>query len=403
MPDRRHALVIGAGPVGLVAALALDAAGVSPLVIEAEPEDRLRPGSRATFIARQNLDLLDEVVPGLREEIASRGLQWTKTKTYFRRRLVHTMTFRPAPPGKRSANIAQKDTEQILLRIAREKGIPFQWGSPVRKVKTSADGVLVELESGDVFEAEYAIGADGARSTTRKQLGIEMEGEVDDLPFIIVDAAAKPDGSTGTNPAEFHYESPELDGRNVLWAPFTGGLRIDLQCKQGDDAEYMGTPEGAREWMNKILDPWYGDNIAWISTYRFFQLVAKSFTDENHRVMLVGEAAHLFSPFGGRGLNSGIVDAVHSARAIARALAAPSRADAERAIADVAEDRRLAAQFNRDSAVSTLRVMQASTASMRIKRRLAAGLSGCVPRLGLWLAQTPLGPTGGRPGAESIF
>lgn len=403
MTDRPQALVIGAGPVGLVAALALDAAGVSALVIEAEPENRLRPGSRATFIARQNLELLDEVVPGLREEIASRGLQWTNTKTYFRRRLVHTMTFRPAPPGKRGANIAQRDTEQILLRIAREKGIAFHWGSPVRRVKTSTVGVLVELESGEVFEADYAIAADGSRSTTRKELGIEMEGEVDDLPFIIVDALAKPDGSTGKNPAEFHYESPELDGRNVLWAPFSGGLRIDLQCKAGDDPEYMGSPEGAREWMNKVLDPWYGDNIVWVSTYRFFQLVAKPFTDENHRVILAGEAAHLFSPFGGRGLNSGIVDAVSSARAIAKSLAATSPAAAEQAIAEVAEDRRLAARFNRDSAVSTLKVMQASTARMRMKRRLAAGLSGCFPRLGLWLAQTPLGPTGGRPGAKSIF
>ena len=61
---------------------------------------------------------------------------------------------------------------------------------------------------------------------------------------------------------------------------------------------------------SKVIDPKYAEQITWISTYTFYQVVADSFTDENRRIILAGEAAHLFAPFGARGLNSGVPDAI---------------------------------------------------------------------------------------------
>jgi 3-(3-hydroxy-phenyl)propionate hydroxylase len=92
--------------------------------------------------------------------------------------------------------------------------------------------------------------------------------------------------------------------------PFAGGMRIDLQCLPGDDAAHLGSTEGAREWIGAVVDPWYGEHIQWTSTYLFRQVVAKTYTDPHRRVLLTGEAAHLFAPFGGRGLNCGVFDAI---------------------------------------------------------------------------------------------
>lgn len=68
------------------------------------------------------------------------------------------------------------------------------------------------------------------------------------------------------------------------------------------------------------MDPKYADRITWISTYTFYQVVAETYTDQHNRVILAGEAAHLFAPFGARGLNSGVPDAIVAAKGIQKAL-----------------------------------------------------------------------------------
>jgi 3-(3-hydroxy-phenyl)propionate hydroxylase len=232
-----------------------------------------------------------------------------------------------------------------------------------------------------------------------------MDGHTDDVPFIIVDVDEHPDGSTPGLRTRFDYSSPVLDGRNVMYMPFAGGMRVDIQCKRGDDAEQMATREGIREWMSKILDPWYGEHVQWVSTYRFQQVVANSYTDPYRRVLLAGEAAHLFAPFGGgRGLNSGVIDATDAARAIARAIVADTPAAAASEINAVAEDRRAAGLFNRDAAANALRVMRGEDPSTRAKRELAALLARVTPLAGAWLASIPpFGRIGLRPGAATIY
>ena len=108
--------------------------------------------------------------------------------------------------------------------------------------------------------------------------------------------------------------------------PFAGGMRIDLQCLPDDDADYLASPDGLREWIGHVIGEWYADQVEWVSTYTFHQAVADSFTDPNRRVLLTGEAAHLFAPWGGRGLNSGVSDATDSATAIWWAIQDPDGA-----------------------------------------------------------------------------
>ena len=93
---------------------------------------------------------------------------------------------------------------------------------------------------------------------------------------------------------------------------------------------------GVRDWLARVMPAKYADRVTWVSSYVFRQAIASSLTDDTRRVLLVGEAAHLFAPFGARGLNSGVADALMAARAIDAALRAGTPEAAARAVQEFA-------------------------------------------------------------------
>ncbi|MDQ0191468.1 2-polyprenyl-6-methoxyphenol hydroxylase-like FAD-dependent oxidoreductase [Alicyclobacillus cycloheptanicus] len=256
---------------------------------------------------------------------------------------------------------------------------------------TSQTGVSIGTEDGDKFSAEYVIGADGRRSAVRKEIGAELVGPRSHDTFVVVDVTEDEDHPL---PIEriFHYQHPAMGGRNVLYVPFKGGWRIDLQLFEGDDEESYGTVKGVKQWIPRVIEPKYANRITWVSAYRFHQAVSSTFTDGNRRVLLAGEAAHLFAPFGARGFNSGVPDSVLAARAIAKARQAASREEAAQYVLAVAEERHFAAEYNRDCAGIALEHLQGSSPYMNAKRELAACLSSINPSLGKWLDEGPYGP-----------
>ncbi len=227
------------------------------------------------------------------------------------------------------------------------------------------------------------IGADGARSVVRSSAGIELEGPRIADSFVIVDVA-EDDDSPMLPERVFYYEHPAVQGRNVLLVPFAGGIRADLQLRPDDDPEQFNDPEGVERWIAQVLPVKYADRVSWVSTYRFYQVVASAFTDEHRRIALVGEAAHLFAPFGARGLNSGIPDAVVAAKAIVDGT--PD------AIDHFAATRREAALYNREASNLALQHMQANGWPIRMKRRLKAEVAKRGIAAGTWLDSSPFGP-----------
>ena len=224
-----------------------------------------------------------------------------------------------------------------------------------------------------------------------------MAGENLDSRWVIVDV-----GEIEKNalPPEmlFHYEHPGLDGLNVLIIPFKGGWRIDVQCKTEADVDKLGAPEGVRAWIPRIMDAGYADTIRWISTYRFNKLTAERFTDDSRRVIIAGEAAHLFPPFGGRGLNSGIMDAIGAVDAISRALVAKTAAEAHAIVDEVALDRRDAARFNMEASAIGVRIMSPKSFAEKLRRRAAVAIMPWSKRARYWMSLGPNGTVGGRPG-----
>lgn len=395
-PCRREhcpAIVVGAGPVGLTAALALHARGVSPTVLEAEPADRTRPGSRAIFTHRASLERFERASPHLGFQMVERGLVWSTKRTLFRGRQVYARTYPPVAEGTLPplTSLPQSESERLLLGAIKAAGIRIVWEKPVTRVETTEQQAQVTTEDAAQWTADYVIGADGGDSVVRSQIGASSEGERCRAWFVIVDVAEDPSDPL---PAErvFHYQHPAVGGRNVLHVPFQGGWRVDLQCRPDDDVDTLSSPEGVRAWLSRVMPAAYADRITWVSTYRFRQVVADRFVDRHRRVLLVGEAAHQFPPFGARGMNSGVADAEASAAAVQQARAAIDPV-ARHAIDRFQRERMDVAQWNREAAGRALAHMEARDPRIKAQRWLAAGLAPVSTRAAKWLDSAPYGPS----------
>ncbi|MFF3203184.1 FAD-dependent monooxygenase [Streptomyces sp. NPDC002962] len=381
-------IVVGAGPVGLSAALALRAHGLPVVLLEADPADRERPGSRALFVHRETLRLLDAMSPGLAAEITAYGRTWHTRRTLYRGREVYARTFPPPSGLPPFTSLRQLDTERFLRAACERAGVDFVWGARIEGVRVCGSGVTLVGEGGREWSAGYVVAADGARSAVRGGLGIPMEGVRGEGFHVVVDVADVPDAEL---PLErvFHYEHPGAGGRSVMRVPFTGGFQVDLQCRDDDPEEAFGTEDAVREWLPGVVGDGYADRILWVSAYRFLRKVAASYTDPHGRVLLVGEAAHLFPPFGARGMNSGIADAAAAARAVA--------AGTPEAVAAFADVRRAAGLFNSEAAGRALEHLRPRRRTVRLGQRAAAALAPVLPACGSWLEHAPYGPRGGAP------
>lgn len=378
-------VVVGAGPVGLSAALALRARGQEVVLLEADPKDRERPGSRALFVHRETLALLDAMQPGLAGEITAYGQTWRTRRTLYRGREVYSRTHPPTEGPPPFTSLRQVDTERFLRAACERAGVEFVWDARVLAVRTSATGVWLGCGDGREWSCAYAVAADGARSAVRGSLGIAMEGERGEGFHVVVDVAHKP-GAEPPSERVFHYEHPGVGGRSVMRVPFTGGFQVDLQCRDDDPEEEFGTEEAVRRWLPRVVGEGYGEQVLWVSTYRFLRKVAASFTDPHRRVLLVGEAAHLFPPFGARGMNSGIADAAAAAAAVAGGT-----------VEDFAAVRRSAALFNSAAAGTALDHLRPRRRIVRARQRAAAALAPVLPWCGSWLEHAPYGPRHGAP------
>ena len=368
--------IVGAGPVGMTAALFLARHGVRSVVLEAE-ERSLGEGSRSICVQKDVLDLFDRL--GCGRAMADRGVSWTLGRTYFRDVELFQIRF---PEVGRDAfppfvNLPQAMLEEYLYeRVRVEPLIDLRWSHRVESVSQDSGGVrLGAATPGGRVEivAPYAIGCDGPRSAMRRLLGVEFPGESFDDSFLIVDVRAD---LPFANERRFFFDPPFNPGRQVLVHPQPDSVwRIDWQLPAGVDVER----ERATGKLDRRIRAVVGDvdyQIMWLSTYRFHQRVAASF--RVGRAFLAGDAAHLMSPFGARGLNSGVADAENLAWKLWLVLA--GRAPEE--LLDTYDaERRAAAVENLAITGATMRFMVPSTRLHRLVRNAVLRGSLRLPRL----------------------
>lgn len=392
-------IVAGAGPVGMTAALAVHARGIPVEILEKESEDRRRPGSRAIYVHGDTLHTLERNAPGLGHRLAEEGMVWPTRRTLYRGTEVFSRTY--ANPGGSGdlphfTSIPQAWTEAFMLDAIEEAGIEINWDTPVGTVDTSPEGVRVESEDGREWSASYVVGADGAGSQVRSEIGAEFEGDQSANSFIIADVEERPE-QPRTQERVFHYDHPEVGERNVLIVPFQSGWRVDIQCLDDDNPDHLASDPVLSELIGTVMGERYRDRVDWVSTYQFLQVTADTMVDEHRRVMLAGEAGHLFAPFGARGMNSGVVDAETAASAIAVALRAEHDGVARSEIETYDQLRGTAAEWNKNAAGQALEYLQGDSPVVKGKKRLAATVAPYVERAGEWLDDAPYGPHGSPP------
>ncbi|MCX6464900.1 MAG: FAD-dependent monooxygenase [Pseudonocardiales bacterium] len=307
-------VVLGAGPVGQTTALLLARRGVPTVVLDRRPR-RDAVGSKAICQQRDVLDVWESVGAGAR--IAAEGLTWTTARTFHRD--AELFAYDLAEPGRPAfppfVNLSQTRTEQILdERIAAEPLVDLRWGQEVVGIAQDGDGVTVRCTGGAEICGAYLVVCGGARCTAvRETLGVAFEGRSFDDRFLICDIRADLPG--WATERRFYFDPAWNPGRQVLIHPCPDSVfRIDWQVPAGFDLD-AETASGALDArIRRIL----GDvpyEVVWRSVYRFQSRVADRM--RCGRVLLAGDAAHLVSPFGARGLNSGVADAENAAWKIA--------------------------------------------------------------------------------------
>jgi 2-polyprenyl-6-methoxyphenol hydroxylase-like FAD-dependent oxidoreductase len=353
-------LIVGAGPTGLVLALWLNRMGVRVRVVDKAAE----PGttSRALAVQARTLELYRQV--GLADAVVNRGRKMTAINLWRTGKHVAHMVF-----GDMGADVSpfpyaliypQDEHERLLIDRLAEAGVHVERQTELVAFEETATGVRARLKRADgrtdMCDAAYVAGCDGAHSAVREGLHIGFPGGTYNHLFYVADVEARGAVMNGElhgalDATDFLIVFPlKDDGR----ARLIGTVRTEAE-HQHDDLTWDDVSQRIIEWLRIDVE-----RVNWFSTYRVHHRVADRF--RNGPAFLLGDAAHIHSPVGGQGMNTGIGDAVNLAWKIADVI--HGRADAS--LLDSYEPERIA--FARRLIATTDRAFTGVTSDGAIAR-----------------------------------
>ena len=292
--DKSHAVVIaGAGPTGLMLAAELALARVDVAIVERRETQEL-VGIRAGGLHARTLEVLDQ--RGVAERFVARGqamqivsFATTLDISDFPTRLNYVLA------------LAQNQIEQILAEWVAELAVPIYRGCDVTGFAQDDSGVDVTRGDGRTLRAQYLVGCDGGRSAIRKLAGIEFVGWEPSMSYMIAEV------ETTEEPA-FGLRRTAKGTRGIGKVEGAKHVRVVLE----EDEVHHGTP--TIDELRAALVAEYGTdfgahNARYLS--RFSDAARQATSYRNGRVLVAGDAAHVHSPVGGQGLNTGVQDAVN--------------------------------------------------------------------------------------------
>ncbi|MEQ8604587.1 MAG: FAD-dependent oxidoreductase [Marivibrio sp.] len=308
-PPARHAVVIvGAGPIGLTAALDLARRGRRVVVID--DDDTVSVGSRAICWSKRTLEICDRL--GLADGLISKGVRWSKGRVFFQDRELYDFDLLPEAGHYAPAfvNLQQYHFEMAAVEAAQAHPlIELRWRNRLVDVapgdeQTPARVTVETPEGRHRLDVDWLLACDGAKSPTRKALGLDFEGRVFQDRFLIADVVM-----TADFPTErwFWFDPPFNPGRSALLHKQADDVwRIDLQLGWDADPEEEKKPERVIPRLKAMLGEDASFELEWVSVYTFQCRRLERF--RSGRVLFVGDSAHQVSPFGARGGNGGVQD-----------------------------------------------------------------------------------------------
>lgn len=365
--NRSDVLIIGAGPTGLVLALWLSKLKIRVRIIDKTPT--CGTTSRALAVQARTLELYRQL--DLSEAIVQNGHQVAAANFWVKGEPVARLPLGAIGEGLTPYSFMQifpQDAhERLLIERLAAFGIEVERNTELESFEENGDGITAHLRLPDgqqeTCQACYLAGCDGARSIVRKTLDTGFPGGTYQQIFYVADVQASGPAFNG----ELHVDLDQADFLAVFPLSGSGHARLigtvrDERAHHPDTLKFDDVSSHAIEHMKVRVD-----QVNWFSTYRVHHRVAEHF--RSGRAFLLGDAAHVHSPAGGQGMNTGIGDAIN----LAWKLAAVLSGGATVKLLDSYETERIA--FARKLVATTDRVFSFATAEGRIADLLRTRLA----------------------------
>ena len=298
-------VIVGAGPIGLAAALELANYGVASVVLD--DNNVVSVGSRAICWSKRALEVLDRI--GVGQICVDKGVTWKVGRTYHRDKEVFNFDLLPEEGHKMPAfvNLQQYYVEEYLIAAVQKEGlIELRFKNKVTGLTQTENSVAVTVETPDgtySLEGQYLLACDGARSSIRDMMDIDFEGVLFEERFLIADVEIEADFPSERR---FWFEPTFHQGQSALLHKQPDNIyRIDLQLGWDADPEEEEKQERIIPRIEKVVGH-SNFKLDWTSIYTFQCRRLKNFVHD--RVIFAGDSAHIVSPFGARGGNSGLQD-----------------------------------------------------------------------------------------------
>ena len=310
-------IIVGAGPCGVTIANHLGMYGISTIILDRAPEIIDYP--RAVGIDDEALRSYQTV--GLAEEIQRDMIQNTPLRYYSSRgRCFAQVNPQGQPFGWPRRSLFIQPLTEVALRngLSRYPSVRMELGCEVTGLTQDDSGVTARVQRPDgsiaEYSARYLVGADGGRSTIRKQLDIALVGHTHEWRWLVVDVEG--DERFATYSAVFcDPRQPHME----IDLPY-GFRRYEFRLMKDETDEQMERPEAVQRLLAPLLPPGAKPKTTRSRIYRHNSRIAENF--QSGRVFLAGDAAHLTPPFFGQGMNAGLRDATNLSWKLAAVLSA---------------------------------------------------------------------------------